>query len=431
MAEKIFDLKRHKTDVKTEVLAGITTFMTMAYILIVNPLTLSEAGMDFGAVFTATCLSAIIATLVMALVAKLPFALAPGMGLNAFFAYSVVIGMKVSWEFALTAVLLEGLIFILLTFLNVREAIINAIPLALKKAVSVGIGLFIAFIGLYNAKIVIQGTGIPVQLGHVTSGDALLALIGLLITSFLLIRKVKGALLIGIVATTLIGIPMGITIVPQNFNIFSLPPSLAPIAFKFEFSQIFTTKMVLVLFTFLFVDMFDTVGTLVGVSTKAGMLDKDGKVPNAKKALFADAVGTTVGACLGTSTVTTFVESAAGVSEGGRTGLTALSTAGMFTIALFMSPLFIMIPSAATAPALILVGLFMMSPIRDIDFNDYSEGIPAFFTIIMMPLTYSIAEGIVFGMLSYVAVKLFAKKYNEISPLLYILCIFFIVKFFI
>lgn len=432
MTERFFKLSENNTNVKTEIMAGITTFMTMAYILIVNPLTLSDAGMDFGAVFTATALSAIIATLVMAFVANLPFALAPGMGLNAFFAYTVVLGsMKASWEFALTAVFLEGIIFIILTFLNVREAIINAIPMALKKAVSVGIGLFIAFIGLYTSNIIVLGQGIPLTLGHVTEGSALLAIIGLLITGFLLAKRVKGALLFGILITTVIGIPMGVTNVPEGLNFVSAPPSLEPILFKFDFSQIFTMKMFLVLFSFLFVDMFDTVGTLIGVSTKAGMLDKDGKVPRAKQALFADAVGTTVGAMLGTSTVTTYVESASGVAEGGRTGLTALSTAGMFVIALFLSPLFIMIPAAATAPALILVGLFMMSPIKDINFDDFTEAIPAFLTIIMMPLAYSIAEGIVFGMVSYVVLKTVTGKYKDVSPLMYILAILFVAKFFI
>ncbi|SKC54181.1 NCS2 family permease [Maledivibacter halophilus] len=432
MIEGFFKLSKNNTNVKTEIMAGITTFMTMAYILVVNPLTLKDAGMNFGAVFTATALSAVIATLVMAFVANLPFALAPGMGLNAFFAYTVVLGsLQVSWEFALTAVFLEGIIFIILTFLNVREAIINAIPLSLKKAVSVGIGLFIAFIGLFNSNVVVIGDGIPLKLGHITSGSALLAIIGLIITGLLLAKKVKGALLYGILITTVIGIPMGITKLPEGLKFISAPPSLEPIFFKFDFSQIFSMKMLIVLFTFLFVDMFDTVGTLVGVSTKAGMLDKEGNVPRAKQALFADAIGTTVGAVLGTSTVTTYVESASGVAEGGRTGLTALATGAMFALALFLSPLFTMIPSAATAPALILVGLFMMSPIKDINLEDFTEAIPAFLTIIMMPLAYSIAEGIVFGMISYVLLKTLTGRFKEVSPLMYILAILFVVKFFI
>lgn len=440
MIERFFKLSKNNTDVKTEIVAGITTFMTMAYILIVNPSILSATGMDKGALFTATALSAAIATLVMALVANLPFALAPGMGLNAFFAFTVVLGMQVSWQFALTAVLLEGIIFVILTFLNVREAIINAIPLSLKKAVSVGIGLFIAFIGLFNSGIIVTGMthigdgkldGIPVKLGHITGGSALLAIIGLLITGFLLAKKVKGGLLLGILVTTIIGIPMGVTQVPQGLKLLSAPPSLEPILWKFDFSQVFSMQMLLVLFTFLFVDMFDTVGTLVGVATKANMLDERGKVPRAKEALFADAVGTTLGAMLGTSTVTTYVESASGVAEGGRTGLTALSTAAMFIIALFLSPLFIMIPGAATAPALILVGLFMMSPIKDIDFDDFTEAIPAFLTIIMMPLAYSIAEGIVFGMVSYVVLKTLTGKFKDVSYLMYVLAIAFVLKFLI
>ncbi len=427
--DSFFRLKENNTDVKTEITAGITTFMTMAYILIVNPIILSDAGMDFNAVFTATALASLVATLVMALYAKLPFALAPGMGLNAFFAYAVVLGMGYSWQFALTAVFLEGIIFIVLTFLNVREAIINSIPMNVKNAISVGIGLFIAFIGLVNAGIVKTGDGTIVALGDVTTGGALLALIGLVITGFLLAKNVKGALLIGIIISTVIGVPMGITQLPGS--IVSMPPSLSPILFKFDWANAFTIDMAIVLFTFLFVDMFDTVGTLVGVATKADMIDKEGKLPRAKQALFADAIGTTVGACLGTSTVTTYVESASGVAEGGRTGLTSLATSGMFAIALFLSPLFIMIPGAATAPALILVGLFMMSPIKKIDFEDFTEAIPAFLTIIMMPLAYSIAEGIVFGMLSYIVLKVLTGRTKEVSPLTYIIGILFVIKFFV
>ncbi|MBU5676183.1 NCS2 family permease [Alkaliphilus sp. MSJ-5] len=438
--ERTFKLNEHKTNVKTEIIAGITTFMTMAYILIVNPLILSDAGMDFGAVFTATALASVVATLIMAFYANLPFALAPGMGLNAYFAYTVVLGMGYSWEFALTAVLLEGLIFILLSFFNVREAIIDSIPINLKHAVSVGIGLFIAFIGLANAGIVdsakfitLEGKldGLIVGLGDLTQAAPLLAIIGIVITGLLLAKGVKGALLLGILITTVIGIPMGVTSLPEQMKFISLPPSLSPIFFKFDFSQIFSLNMLIVLFSFLFVDIFDTIGTLVGVSSKADMLDKDGKVPNAKQALFADAVGTTVGACLGTSTVTTYVESAAGVAEGGRTGLTALSAAGMFALSLLLSPLFIMIPSAATAPALVIVGLFMMSPIKKIDLDDFTEAIPAFLTIVMMPLAYSIAEGIVFGMVSYVVLKVLTGKGNKVSPVMYVLALLFVLKFII
>ncbi|MFO7731771.1 MAG: NCS2 family permease [Spirochaetia bacterium] len=424
--EKLFKLKEHNTSVKTEVVAGITTFLTMAYILIVNPQILSNTGMDMGGVFTATALSAAIATLVMAFAANLPFALAPGMGLNAFFAFTVVLTMGYSWQFALTAVLLEGVIFIILTLLNVREAIINSIPKNVKRAISVGIGLFIAFIGLQNAGLIVNDDATLVVLGDVTSSVTLLALIGLVLTGVLLAYKVKGSLLIGIVATTIIGLPLGITSLPSGSW---APPSLAPVLFQFDFSQVFTIDMLVVLFTFLFVDMFDTVGTLIGVSTKAGIINKDGSIPNAKAALFADAIGTTVGACLGTSTVTTYVESAAGVAEGGRTGMTAFTTAILFLLALFVSPLFLMIPGAATAPALVLVGLFMMSPIIHIDFEDYTEAIPAFLTIIMMPLAYSIADGIMFGMLGYVALKLLSGKSKDVNFVTIIIAIVFLIKF--
>ncbi|MDF2531333.1 MAG: xanthine/uracil/thiamine/ascorbate permease family protein [Clostridia bacterium] len=428
--DKYFKLSENGTNVRTEVIAGITTFMTMAYILVVNPGILSEAGMDFGAVFTATALSTIVATVLTGLYARLPFAQAPGMGLNAFFAYTIVISMKYSWRFALTAVFLEGVIFILLTVFNIREAIIDSIPNNIKKAISVGIGLFIAFIGLVNSNIIVQPqSGVIVGLGDITKGAGFLAVIGIIITGILLAKNIKGALLLGIVATTLIGIPMGITKLPQSFV--SLPPSIEPIFLKFEWENIFTLDMFIVLFTLLFMDMFDTVGTLVGVATKANMLDEKGRVPRAKEALLADAVGTTVGACLGTSTVSTYVESAAGVAEGGRTGLTALTTAFMFAIALILSPLFIAIPAPATAPALVLVGLFMISPIKDINFEDFTEAIPAFFTIIMMPLTYSISDGIVFGIVSYIFLKVFTGKAKDVTIATYIVGALFILKFFI
>ena len=430
MLEKLFQLKDNKTTVRTEILAGITTFMTMAYILAVNPSILSATGMDKNALFTATALASLLATLVMAFVAKLPFALAPGMGLNAFFAFTVVLGMGHTWQFALTAVFLEGLIFILLTAFNIRELIVNAIPMSVKHAVSAGIGLFIAFIGMQNAGVIINNDATLVGLGDMGSPGVILALLGLVLTAVLLALKVKGALLIGIFVVTIAGIPFSVTVLPES-NLVSLPPSISPIFMKFEFSQIFTLDMLIVLFTFLFVDMFDTVGTLVGVSDKAGMLDKQGRVPRAKQALFADAIGTTAGAMLGTSTVTTYVESASGVSEGGRTGLTSLSVAVMFAIALFFAPVFTMVPGAATAPALILVGFFMMSPILKINFDDFTEAIPAFLTIIMMPLAYSIAEGIVFGMLSYVLLKLMTGKHKDLSIVMIILAILFVFKFFI
>ena len=428
--KRFFKLDENHTTVKTEVLAGITTFMTMAYILAVNPSILSATGMDKNALFTATALSALVATLVMALVARLPFALAPGMGLNAFFAFTVVLGMGYSWQFALTAVFLEGIIFLILTAFNIRELIINAIPMSMKHAVSAGIGLFIAFIGLQGAGVIVNNDAVLVGLGDMGSPSVLIALFGVLLIGILLALKVKGALLIGIFAATIAGIPFGVTHLPEG-HLVSLPPSIEPIFFKFDFHQIFTIDMLIVLFTFLFVDMFDTVGTLVGVSSKADMLTPDGKVPRAKQALFADAIGTTFGAILGTSTVTTYVESASGVAEGGRTGLTSLTVAGLFLVALFFAPLFIMIPGAATAPALIIVGLFMLTPILKIDMEDFTESIPAFFTIIMMPLAYSIAEGIVFGMLAYVVLKLLTGKHKDVSIVMYVLALLFIVKFII
>lgn len=424
-------LKENNTDVRTELLAGVTTFMTMAYILAVNPLILSDAGMDAGGVFTATALSAAIATLVMALYAKYPFGLAPGMGLNAFFAYTVVLGdMQKSWQFALTAILIEGILFIILSFFNVREGIFNSIPLNLKNAVSVGIGLFIAFLGLDGAGIIQAGEGTLLGLGDLTSGAPLVAIIGILVTGFLFAKNVKGALLIGILVSTLVGIPLGVTQLPAGVNnIMSLPPSVSEVAFKFVgFDEIFSWDMLIVVFTFLFVDIFDTVGTLAGVASKADMLDEDGKLPRVGKALTADAIGTIAGACLGTSTVTTFVESASGVAAGGRTGLTALSTAGMFLLALFFAPLFTLIPAAATAPALVIVGLFMMSPIKQIDFEDYTESIPAFLTIIMMPFSGSIAEGIVFGMISYVVLKAVTGRFKEVSWTMTIISILFVLR---
>lgn len=431
MLDKFFKISENKSTLKIEVIAGITTFMTMVYILAVNPSILSATGMDKDAVFTATALSAIVGTLVMALYAKLPFALAPGMGLNAFFAFTVVLGMGYSWEFALTAVFLEGIIFILLTAFNIRELIVNSIPLNLKHAVSVGIGLFIAFIGLKGTGLIIDNPATLVSLGDMKNPEVLVGVVGVLVIGALLTKNVKGAILLGILASTVVGLIVGVTTVPENFSIVSLPPSIEPIFFKFDFSQVFSLDMLIVLFTFLFVDMFDTVGTLVGVSSKAEMLDKDGNVPRVKQALFADAIGTTVGAALGTSTVTTYVESAAGVAEGGKTGMTSFTVALMFGLALFFAPLFMIIPAAATAPALIIVGLFMISPIMKINLDDFTESIPAFFTIIMMPLTYSIAEGIVFGMLSFVLLKLLTGRIKEIKPIMYIIAILFIIKFYV
>jgi len=412
--KSFFAIKESGSNVRTEIIAGITTFLTMAYILAVNPEILSAAGLPKDSLFVATAIASAVATLVMALVARLPFALAPGMGLNAFFAFTVVLGMGKSWQFALTAVFLEGILFLLLTALNVRELIINSIPMNVKKAISVGIGLFIAFIGLQNSGLIVSSDATLVQLGNLGNTTVLLTVAGLVIIAVLLAFRVKGALLIGIAAVTAIGLLTGHTNV-EGFKLFGPIPSLAPVFLKFEWQQIFTMDMLTVLFIFLFVDMFDTVGTLIGVSTKAGILRPDGSIPRVKQALFADAVGTTVGAMLGTSTVTTYVESAAGVEEGGRTGLTALVTAILFLFAIFFSRLFLLIPSAATAPALILVGLFMMSPVRDIEWNEVTEAFPAFLAIIMMPLTFSIAEGIVWGVLSYIVLKLLRGKFKDLS----------------
>ena len=426
--EKFFKLKERGTDVKTEIMAGITTFMTMAYILAVNPGILSASGMGFGKVFAATAITSAIATLVMGLLANLPFALSAGMGLNAFFAYTVCLGMGYSWQWALTAIFCEGIIFLILTFFNIREAIVNSIPHSLKKAIAAGIGLFIAFIGLQNAGIIVGGATLVELSGSWFKGSAGVAMIGLVITSFLLIKKVKGALLIGIVITTLIGIPFGVT----KYAGGSYLPS-APYFFEFAFKDIFSSgktifDFIVVMFTFLFIDMFDTVGTLIGCAGKSGLIAEDGSIQNCKEALFADAIGTTVGAIFGTSTVTTFVESASGVSEGGRTGLTAVTVAVLFLLSLFLEPLFGSIPSAATAPALIIVGVMMISPVLDIDFSDYTEAIPAFLTLLFMVCACSISDGIMFGMLFYVLVKIFSGKIKEIGVTTWIIAALFIAK---
>ena len=457
MLEKLFHLKENNTTVKTEILAGITSFMTMAYILAVNPSILAAAGMDQGAVFTATALASLLGTLCMALFANYPFALAPGMGLNAYFAYTVVIGMGYSWQTALTAIFVEGVIFIILSVTNVREAIFNAIPANLKVAVSVGIGLFIAFIGLQNAKIVIGGSTL-VQLFSVakynevngvnaTFNDVgitvLLAIIGVIITAILVVKNVKGNILWGILITWVLGIICQLTgvyvpnaelgfynLLPDFSNGISIP-SLAPVFCKMDFSGILSLNFIVVIFSFLFVDLFDTIGTLIGVSSKAGMLDENGKLPRIKGALLADAVATTAGAALGTSTTTTFVESASGVSEGGRTGLTSVTTAVLFGLSLLLSPIFLAIPSFATAPALIIVGFYMLTNVVNIDFSDYSEAIPCFICIIAMAFFYSISEGIAMGVISYVAINLITGKVKEkkISILMYILAVLFILKY--
>ena len=428
MLEKLFGLDKNVTRVRTEILAGITTFLTMAYILAVNPNILSATGMDKGALFTTTVVASAFATLLMAFYAKLPFGLAPGMGLNAFFAYTVCLTMGYSWQFALTAVLIEGIIFILLTVTNLREKIVDAIPVTLKNAIGAGIGLFISFIGLQNAGIIVNNDATLISMGNITSGPALLGMIGLVVTSLLLVKGVRGALLFGILITTLIGIPMGIT---KFDGIFSTPPSIEPIFWQFEWHNIFTKEMIVVVFTFLFVDMFDTIGTLVGVTTKAGMMDKNGKIPHLKQAFMVDAIGTTAGAMLGTSTITTFVESASGVGEGGRSGLTAFVTAICFLLSLFLAPFFLLVPGAATAPVLILVGLMMMSSVLKVNFADYSEAIPAFICIIFMPLAYSISDGIVLGMISYVLINLLTGKYKKLTIGMYILAAIFVLKFFV
>ena len=422
-----FDPAKH--NVKTEIVAGITTFLTMAYILAVNPDifgNLEGMGMPKGAVFTATALAAIVGTLVMSLYAKKPFALAPGLGLNAFFVYTVCLTMGYSWQFALTAVFIEGIIFIILTVTNVREAIINAIPAAMKSAVSAGIGLFIAFIGLVNAGIIVDDGGTIIALGNITGGTALLAIVGLVITSVMMILKVPGAMLIGIIVTAIIGIPFGIT---KFDGVVSGVPSIAPIFCKFEWHNILSWNMVIVVFTFLFIDMFDTIGTVIGVSKKANMINPDGTIPGVKKVLMADAIATVAGAAFGTSTTTTYVESASGVATGGRTGLTSFTTAICFAIALFFAPIFIGIPSAATAPALILVGVMMMSSILDVDFSDFSECIPAYICMIVMPLAYSISDGIMLGLISFVVLNALTGKFKKISVMMWILAVLFILRY--
>jgi len=451
--QKMFHLSENHTDVKTEVVAGITTFMTMAYILAVNPSILGAAGMDSGAVFTATALASLVATLLMAGLANYPFVLAPGMGLNAYFAYTVVLNMGYTWEMALAAVFIEGIIFILLSLTNVREAIFNAIPMNLKHAVSVGIGLFIAFIGLQNAKVVVDGATLVTMYsfkGSIEGGTfhsvgitVLLAIIGILITAVLVVKNVKGNILWGILATWALGMicqavglyqpnpELGMYSVFPDFSRGFGVPSMAPTFMKLDFSKILSVDFLVVMFAFLFVDMFDTLGTLIGVASKADMLDKEGKLPRIRGALLSDAVGTSIGALFGTSTTTTFVESAAGVSEGGRTGLTAVVAAVLFGLSLFLSPIFLAIPSFATAPALVVVGFLMMTSVTKVDFSDFTEALPCYIAIIAMPFMYSISEGIAMGVISYVFINVVtgnAKK-KKISLLMYILAVLFVLKY--
>ena len=426
MLEKLFGFDPKTSTVKTEVMAGITTFLTMAYILAVNPNILGETGMDKGALFTTTVIMSALPTIFMGLYAKLPLALAPGMGLNAFFAYTVCMIMGYSWQFALTAVFLEGLVFILLTVTNLREKIVDVIPNTLKNAISAGIGLYIAFIGLKSADIIVNNDATLVSLGNLTSGSALLGVIGIVLTSVLLVKNIKGALLFCILITTLIGIPLGVT----NFDgIFSIPPSIEPIFLKFEWNQILSKDMVIIVFTLLFVDLFDCIGTVIGVTSRAGMIKADGKIPKLKEVFMVDSISTAAGAAMGTSTVAVYVESAAGVNEGGRSGLTAVVTGACFLLALFFAPLFLAIPAAATTPVLVLVGLMMMGSILKIDFNNYSEAIPAFICILFMPLSYSISDGIVLGHLSYIFINLCSGNYRKMSIGMYILAAFFLIKF--
>ena len=429
LVQKTFGLDPAKHSIRTEIIAGITTFLTMAYILAVNPSifsNLASQGMDTNAVFTSTALAAIVGTLIMSIYAKKPFGLAPGMGLNAFFVFTVCLGMGHTWQMALTAIFLEGILFILLTVTNVRKLIVDAIPLSLKRAIGAGIGLYIAFIGLKSAGIIVSSEATSVTLGSFSEPTAILAIIGLILTSVLVILKVRGGMLIGIIITTLIGIPMGVT----NYSgIVSTPPSIAPIFCQFEWAHIFSWDMLAIVFTFLFIDMFDTIGTVVGVSVKSGMVDEKGNVDGINKVLMADAVATVAGAAFGTSTTTTYIESASGVSEGGRTGLTSFTIALCFAIALLFSPLFLAIPGAATGPVLFIVGVMMTAPVKEIDWEDYSEAIPAFVTMLLMPLAYSISDGIMLGLISYVFLNTLTGKVKKVSVMMWILAILFILRY--
>ena len=426
MLQKLFGFDPKTMTLKKEIMGGITTFLTMAYILAVNPSILGDAGMDSGAVFTATVVSSIVATLVMAIYAKLPFSLAPGMGLNAFFAYTIVLTMGYSWQFALTAVFIEGLLFILLTLTGLRQKIVDCMPLLLRRSISPGIGLFIAFIGLKNAGIVTDNATTLVSLGDLHDPSVLLACFGVLLSAVLLVRNITGALLIGIIVTALVGIPLGIT---TFSSVVDVPPSLAPIFCQFEWSSVLSIDMVICVLTFLFIDMFDTIGTLIGVSNRAGMVDEQGNIPHLKQAFMADAVGTTIGAVLGTSTVTTYVESASGVNVGGRSGLTSFTSVICFVLALFLAPLFLSIPAQATAPALILVGVMMMHDIRKVNFQDYITAIPCFVCIAFMPLTYSISDGILMGLISWVLIHILSGKVKDLNAGMIILAVLFILKY--
>ena len=433
IGERVFHLREKGTTPRRECVAGLTTFMTMAYVLVIIPQLLSTTGMDQGALFSATALASIVATLVMAFYANMPYALAPGLGLTAFFAYTVVGEMGYSWQTALTAVFLEGLLFILLTVTNAREAIVKAIPSNLKHAISVGIGLFITLIALNNAGIVQRSPGTLLTMGDLLTPPCLVCLIGLFAIALLLHFKVRGALLLGIVFATVVGIPLGVTRLPEHFTLFSAPPSIQPIFAKvhFDFKVLFSAEMALVVLTMVFVDLFDTLGSLIGVTNRAGLADRDGNVPGLKKALLSDAVGTTVGSLLGVSTVTTYLESAAGVAAGGRSGMTALVVALLFGLALFFSPIFLCVPPAALSAGMLMVGLFMISSVREIDFQSMGQGLPAFLTVVMMPFTYSIANGILFGMLSFVILQVLTGKAKEVTISMYIVALFLMLKLFL
>ncbi|MDR0749400.1 MAG: NCS2 family permease [Tannerellaceae bacterium] len=428
MIQKFLGFDRKTMTLRTEFIAGLTTFLTMSYILAVNPSILGTTGMDKGAVFTATALASAIATLLLAFMAKLPFAQAPSMALNAFFAFTLVEGMGYSWQTAITAMFVEGIIFILITFINVREIILNSIPMNLRYAISGGIGMFIAFIGLKNAGIIASNPSTFVQLGEFNA-TSVLAMAGIILSGALMIKKVKGALFFSIIICTLIGIPLGVTQIPGHFLPVSVPHSLEPTFWKFDFHEFFTFDIAVIIFTLLFMNIFDTAGTLVGLAAKTGIMKDNGEIPKIKEAMMSDAIGTTIGAALGSSTITTYVESASGIAEGGRSGLTAFTTGILFLIALFFAPVFLLIPGAATTGALVLVGVLMMDSIKKIDMEDISEALPAFITIIMMVFTYSIADGMIMGLLSYVLVKLLSGKYKEITIPMYILAALFILNY--
>lgn len=425
--DRFFKLSANGTSTRKELLAGLTTFMTMAYILVVNPSILSATGMDTGALFTATAISSFVACVVMGLVANLPIALAPGLGINAFFAYTIVLQMGYSWQMALAAVFVEGIVFIILSLLNIRELIIRSIPLVLKRAIGVGIGLFIATIGLVNSGIIERGEVFS-QLGDVSSPPVFLALVSIVIIGVLMVRGVQGALMLGMLITTVVALFMGVVTIPEGFSIFSMPPSIEPIMFQMDFSQLFSLDMLVIIFILIFADLFDTAGTLFAVCSRSGLVDKEGNIYHAKEAFLSDAIATTFGAMMGTSSVTSYVESTAGVAAGGRTGMTAVVTGLLFLSALIFAPLFALVPVAATSAVLVVVGLFMVSSIGEIDFKDYKDALPAFITIVFIPFSYSISEGIVYGFLTYVIIRLLTGRFRDISPIMYLLAILFILK---